>query len=286
MEHIIKELYEEYKTTMKKIKEDPFVGNGIINFNDVIRAHYLIGDFFINEGERIICGVKSVSILGSTLGRQMTSSVSRVKWKKPEEVCATLFFGLIKNHPFHDANKRTAILTLLLHLHKIGKTITASQKEFEELALDIASDGLRLRKKYQKFDTQDDPEVRFIADFLHRNTREIDKRYYPITYQELNRLLKHYDCSLENPHDNYIDVVKNVEEIKFFKKQKVPKKLLNIGFPGWKRQMNLKALKEVLKATGLTAENGIDSKVFFKDADPLAAFIDEYKSLLWRLRNK
>ncbi len=285
MEYILNELNEDYKRTKGLVKDDPFVGDTFICFDDVLRAHYLVVDFFIALGQAVIPGVRSVAILGSALGRQTAGLAFQIKWKKPEEICATLFYGLIKDHPFHDANKRTSILVLLLHLYKFRRTITASQKDFECLALDIASGAVGSRKKFRKFRGQDDAEVQYIADFLHGNTREIDKRYYPVTYQELDRLLKQHKCYLDNPHDNYIDVMQMVEK-GFFRKSMVPRKVLKIGFPGWKKQVNHKALKEVLKATHLTAEHGIDSQVFFKDADPLAAFIDEYKSLLWRLRNK
>jgi hypothetical protein len=64
------------------------------------------------------------------------------------------------------------------------------------------------------------------------------------------------------------------------------KRYIQVGFPGWKRQINARAVKEILKATGLTAENGVDSRVFFKGAEPLVALIDQYKGPLIRLKDK
>jgi len=288
METLIPQLKEEYERTISQIVDDPFIGNGLINYIDVIKAHYLIADYFMNEGEETICGVKDFNILGSALGRQITGFGTYKKWTKPEEICATLFFGLIKDHAFHDANKRTALLILLYQLNRIGRTVNVKQKEFEDLAVDIAASDYSRYKRYKNFVKTQDPEVLFIADFIKKKTREIDKRYYPITFQEFDRLLRKHGCYLEDATGNYINVIKYVKEKGFlgFGSRSVPKVVFQIGFPGWKKQVNPKALKETLKACELTDDYGIDSQSFFFDADPLSALIDEYRGPLKRLKDK
>lgn len=287
MEDVLRQLKEDYQRTIDKIKDDPFRGKELICYEDVLKAHYLIADYFIHEGEKVIFGVKDFNLLGSTLGRQFTSFGGHPKWTRPEEICATLFYGLIKNHAFHDANKRTALLTLLYQLNRLGRTISAQQKEFECLAVDIAKDGLHEYKRFEKFKNHPDKEVLFIAEFLKSNTRLIDKKYYQITFQEFERLLKKYDCHMEVVAGCHVDIIKEEKRKIFFGKNKIERrKVIQIGFPGWKRQINPKAVKEVLKAAGLTAENGIDSQVFFHGTDPLGALIDEYRGPLKRLKDK
>ncbi|MFM2283048.1 MAG: hypothetical protein RL222_552, partial [Bacteroidota bacterium] len=226
--------------------------------------------------------------LGSSLGRQITGFGNWQKWKKFEEICATLFFGLIKNHSFHYANKRTALLILLYQLHKYGRTIDVRQKEFENLAVEIASNAYEKERKYKSYKKHHDAEVLYIADFIKRNTREIDKKYYPITFREFDNLLRKHGCYLEDATGNYINVIKIVREKKFlgFSSKEVPKKIFQIGFPGWKRQVNHKALKETLKACELTDEFGIDSKAFFFGGDSLNVLIDEYRGPLKRLKDR
>src|SRR3546814_12154590 len=61
------------------------------------------------------------------------------------DVCSSdlsLMYGLIKNHPFHDANKRTAFLCAILHLQKIGRTPTIDQKSFEDFTVNVAEGNL------------------------------------------------------------------------------------------------------------------------------------------------
>ena len=92
---------------------------------------------------------------------------------------------------------------------------------------------------------------------------------------------------LANPtKGNYINVYQRKEIRKFFFKKEKEERILQIGFPGWKRQINPKAIKSVLSKAGLTAENGVDSDVFFRDAEPAYELIREYRNPLRRLKDK
>ena len=280
----------EFERSLLLTGEDVFKTEKLISYEEILKAHFLVVDFFSSTSESITYGVKDFNLLGSTLGRQITGYGTHLKWKKPEEICATLFYGIIKNHVFHDANKRTGLLTLLYHLLKFGKTIDTKQREFELLALNVAKDNLAAYKafKQKRYKFGDDTEIRFIADFIRQNTRDIEKKYYPVTYQEFDNLLRKRGFYLEIAGGAFIDVVGEVVEKSFLglRQKTYQKKYLQVGFPGWKRQINPKAVKEILKATGLTAENGIDSQVFYNGAEPMTALIDQYKKPLIRLKDK
>jgi death on curing protein len=53
---------------------------------------------------------------------------------------ATLFFGLIKNHPWEGGNKRTASLLMNLFLKRNGYKIAAPTSELIKLSLNVESD--------------------------------------------------------------------------------------------------------------------------------------------------
>lgn len=53
---------------------------------------------------------------------------------------ATLYFGLIKNHPWEGGNKRTAAAIVDEFLYRNGYEITCSVKGIIQLVLDIESD--------------------------------------------------------------------------------------------------------------------------------------------------
>lgn len=288
MDLIAQHLKEDYYRFHKEIPENmPFTGN-LIGYEEVLKAHYLICDYFENStGQGSVYGVKNFNLLGSALGRQLVSFGGRQKWTQFHEISATLFFGLVKNHAFHDGNKRTALLILIYQLYKYGRILDCNKKEFEKLTVDIASNSLSSYRGYSK--KLADAEVKLIADFIRRKTREIDKRYYPLTYREFNRNLNRFNCYLDEPSGGYISVFKKEivrKKYRFWLTKEITTKVFHIGFNGWKNQVRPKAVKEVLKATGLTAEHGIDSQIFYKSGDPMAYLIEEFEGPLLRLKDK
>lgn len=254
----------EYERWRAVVGDDPQRSDYVIGADEVLRAHFLLVDHFAKEGEGLGgVGPKSVDLLHSAVARQSAGYGNVLKWTSPFEVVATLFYGLISNHAFQDANKRTALLVALFHLLKIKRYPKVKQKEFEELAIRVAARKLELYPNYRKFEKYTDPEVRFIADFFRSRTREIDGRIYLITFNELQRILNRFGFELSNPHGNYIDVVKvETRTVGLFKKKTevVRSKVAQIGFPGWKEQVSKNALRTVRDETGLTSTNGIDSQ--------------------------
>ena len=87
--------------------DDPYTSRNTVGLHQVLRAHFLIVDFFSQEGGGVGgVGPKSLDLLHSAIYRQFVSFGGKDKWAEPLEKCATLLFGLVKDHPFHDANKR------------------------------------------------------------------------------------------------------------------------------------------------------------------------------------
>lgn len=286
-------LQEDYQRWVAKIGEDMFAGYATIGVFDILRAHYLIVDYFIKEGYGIGgMGPRDMTLLCSTAGRQIPSFQGANKWHEDLEICATLFWGLIKNHVFHDGNKRTALLTLLLHLWRIGRTPAdnVKQKDLETLALRVAMNSLGEYKEFAQFTKREDPEVRFISSFLRKNTRKVDKKEYLITYNELSTILQNFGYELDNPSKQHIDVLKvgieKVLTLRGFVTRKTTRRVGVIAFPGWTRQVPKSEINKVRNMTKLTVENGHDSEVFFHGASPLGALIDQYKGPLERLANK
>lgn len=293
MEYLAPPIKKEYERWVAQIDDvDPYAGANSIGIHDVLRAHFLVADYFYKENEGIGgIGPKNLDLLHSALYRQFIGFGGVTKWTYKFDVCATLFYGLIKNHPFHDANKRTAFLVCLYHLQKIGRCANAPQKEFENLTVDIAENQLLKYPRYKRLNKRrkKNPEILFISDFLKRKTRNIDKRFYSITYNQLQTILKGYGFSLSNPHGNCIDIVMFVKKRSFLglgEKKTYEQKIGQIGFPGWKSQVGKGAINTVRKVTRLLPEKGFDSQSFFKGADPMQALVDEYRGPLERLADK
>lgn len=267
---------------------DQYESNETVGILDVLRAHFLIADFFYGEGYGIAgVGPRDPDLLHSAVYRQFVSFGGKDKWATPFERCATLLFGLVKDHPFHDANKRTGLLVMLFFLSKMGRVPTVKQKELEDFVVDIAEDRLRKYRRQQELLRKSvDPEILFIADYLRRNSRARDSKYYAITYRELDNRLRQFGYCLANPHNNYIDVCRIEEKRKLLgigKKETKLVKLAQIGFPSWKKTVGKGAIKTVRTSTGLIPKNGVDSATFYHGVDPLNALISDYEKPLERL---
>src|SRR5205807_2633596 len=102
---------------------------------------------------------------------------------------------LIMNHPFHDANKRTALLATLSLLNRKKQVVALPQKRLDTLVVAIAANQLeryfekdaRYQEKLRLLDGHNDTDgrVRLIADFLRRNTRPRDDSARTVTYSDL-----------------------------------------------------------------------------------------------------
>ena len=288
MDYIRKELKDDYNYVYTQYSPEKVSAHCSISEDDVLRAHYLISDYFLEEGEEIMFGVKNYDLLSSAVHRQATSFGDIEKWSTEFQKMATLLYGLVKNHAFHDGNKRTALLVLLLHMDRQHLQIRVPQTKLETLIVRIAANTLDEYPTFKKYEMNEEPIINFIADLLKKYTSPINKRYYSITFAEFNTKLSKFNVRLGNPAGNYINVyqTKSHKLFKIIPQPKKEDKILQIGFPGWKKQVNRKALHSVLKAAHLTADYGIDSDVFFNGEEPMYALINEYRDPLLRLKDK
>jgi death-on-curing protein len=246
-----------------------------------------LADYFQTKREGIAgVGPRSLHLFHSAVSRQWAGFGGRFKWNSLTEVAATLFFGIIRNHSFIDANKRTALLTALYQLQCHGRIPAVSANQFEDLTVNVAERALANYRAYESVEGLDDAEVLFISKFFRSKTREVDKRHYVINYRELDQILRNHGAWLEVASQNTVSVMRNRVVTKFFRKQRVSERVLHIGFHDWGSEVSRKDIMHVRKALDLTHDRGIDSQVFYKGVDPVLSLIQEYKDPLERLAFK
>lgn len=290
MKHIHPKLYADYQKWLPSLGEPSYPGAfECLSTDEVLRAHYLLCDYFVSEGEAIAAaGPRDKTLFLSAIDRQVVGFGDSKKWTDPIHIAASLFYGLVKNHPFHDGNKRTGLLCTLHQLIKNKRIPVAKQRDFERLAVDTASGAIKNDKRFRGYVKAGDPEVRIIAHYLRKYTRLEDKRLYVITFNQLKTILAKHGFMLEGPDNNHVDIVKYEVKTSFLglMHRKDRRLVAQVGCPRMTAEVNQKALKTVLRQTGLTPENGYDSQVVFKEADPLTALIEVYREPLRRLRDK
>lgn len=285
-------IQEEYERCCRDLDPDDYYEKiNTIGIYDVIKAHYLIADFFITDGNgEGIGGIgpKDINLLHSALYRPHFSFGGISIYKNDFDMIATLLYGLIKNHPFYDANKRTAFLSTLYYLQKLGYTPSISHKDFEDFLVEIADDNIKKRSRYKELaKTNHDPEIKYISYYLKKNTRKIDKRQYLITYMQLKKILNNFNYTISSPSGNRIGIYQiRRKKLTFKKNEFVEKKIGTMGFPSWTRQVPKSEMKRVREITGLTESKGIDSQTFYNGIDDLEKLIAEYQEPLKRLADR
>lgn len=136
-------------------------GEPYMSIHDVLRAHFLIANHFYLEGDGI-GGIdpKSSNLLESTIFRQVSGFGQKPRWTSIFDISATLFYGIIKNHCFHDANKRTAFLTLLYQLYKAGFCPSVDERVIEDFTVEVAENGLKNTHAISRISRSANPTLR------------------------------------------------------------------------------------------------------------------------------
>ncbi len=286
MELLYDHLTDSYNMERQKISEKDYDESYIITVDDVLKAHYLICEYFENEtGEQSLYGVKNYNLLSSAVARQSVSIGNVYKYKTNIDKAATVFYGLIKNHAFHDGNKRTALLSLLYFLYKIGRVPTENQKRFEQLTEIVAADKYesynKAWKQFSRKSSDIDTKIRFISKMLGKLTTKKDESYKSLTYRELDTALHPYGFYLEPSGTQEINLYYQYKTI--FGRQK-SHKLYQIGFKGWTRQVNEKSFKCIFSK--IKEKIDIDIGTILRGGEPMYKLIESFSGPLSRLKDK
>lgn len=263
-----------------------------LSVEDVLQIHeILVADFAASNDPISPPGLRSMGLLQSAVGRQTTGIGDTLKYPDPVDNAATLLYGLCNDHPFHNGNKRTALVATLVHLDKNKLTVFhTSQRELYDLMLKVASHTLLgsidKRAKNPKVQASADEEVQKIARWLRERTDRVRRGERQITYREMRRILERFGYKLERPNNNMIEVVRYTEEEKGILRRRVErvrKHVGTIGWPGESREMAISDIKKVRQMCRLCEEDGVDSDAFYNETAVIDSFVNRYRSLLRRL---
>ena len=265
-----------------------------LSVHEVLRAHFSIAEYFTEQGQGIGgIGVKDVGMLISALARQNAGYGAVQKWQTVHQKAATLLYGLVMNHPFYDANKRTAYLSTVYYLSRSGYILEITEKQLEDLTVQIAERQLKKYPRYRDLLKKSaDPEVEYLAYYFKKNSRLADRNQYLVTYRELDRLLRKYKAHLENPSNSLIDVMQWQEietRHKWYSKPKTTpevRRVCRLGFPGWNKQVGQGRLKHVREQLKLTVKDGVDAQSFFNGLDDMKVLMQMYEGALTRLADR
>lgn len=91
-------------------------------------------------------GVRDIFLLQSAIARPMSSLGGKELYPDIFTKTASLMHSIIKNHPFVNGNKRTAITVASIFLSRNGYTLTATNKELERFTSAVVAEKRELRE--------------------------------------------------------------------------------------------------------------------------------------------
>ena len=95
-----------------------------LSLDDVLRLHHALVSMFATGHDPIVpAGPRDVNLVASAVSRPSTSLGESDKYVTVEAKAASLFHSLVKNHAFHNGNKRTALFAMLAFLARNGRRV-------------------------------------------------------------------------------------------------------------------------------------------------------------------
>lgn len=104
-----------------------------------------------SPGEQI--GVKNGSLLESALLRPQSSAFGEEAYPSISLKAAALFESLGQNHPFQNANKRTAFVALVIFLRYNGYSFEMEPKAAEDWTVDMVNHKYSLEQLAETIDS-------------------------------------------------------------------------------------------------------------------------------------
>jgi len=83
-------------------------------------------------------GVRDIGLLESAIGSAAATFGGEFLHASIFEMAAAYLYGICKNHPFLDGNKRTAVVAALVFLDMNGVEIAANENRFYDLVIGVA----------------------------------------------------------------------------------------------------------------------------------------------------
>lgn len=250
-----------------------------LNKEEVLKIHEeLTADFESMEDPIYPAGLRDSDLLESALFHSQTGYEGHVKYPTVESVGAALMYALSNNHAFHNGNKRTAMVSMLVLLDRHNICLTCTEDDLFKISIQLADHTL-VDESYR----YNDAEIYKLSSWIDENSIIMEKGERPVTLKKLKRILSRFDCRfLDNGKIERIVKGKNFlgfSSNKFLTSKKSIGANISDG-----NEVDRGLIKSIREDLMLNSENGIDSKAFYDDEEfSSSEFIIKYKNLLKRL---
>ena len=109
--------------------------------DDVVKFHEELTNKYTMEN-----GIHDMNMLESAINTPFQSFAGVDLYPSIFDKASRLCFGLAKNHPFNDGNKRTAVHTMLVYLFINNILLSYDKLELEQVIIDVASGVMNVQE--------------------------------------------------------------------------------------------------------------------------------------------
>lgn len=252
-----------------------------ISEEEVKQIHWHLVDQFRASGDPIEPpGVRDEVLLSSALARPLTGSGDELKYPTVEMAAAALLHSLTLNHAFHNGNKRTALVSVLVFLDRNGLALTASEGEALRFVLRVARRVLVGPSEGDRADR----EVLKIAEWIVDHARHYTQGDKPLQFRVLRRILSNYGCQFSHPRaGNRINISRVIEVGGILRQRKELDTQIYYKNEGF--DVERSTINKVRRDLHLDEEHGCDSSAFYSPThvEVIDQVIVRYQTTLKRL---
>lgn len=265
---------EEPKRT-RRPPDLPIVGRrqelSYLSFGAVEAIHWgLVREFERSRDPIDPPGIKSPDLLHSALTRCSTGLGEDLKYPTAPMAGAALLHSIINNHPFHNGNKRTGLVSLLVFLDQNGWRLHAEDDELFDFLLRVAAHDL-VKGFNAENKPESDREVLVIAEWLAQRIRKMEFMRPALKWHDLKGILSRHECSFEQPRrGNRLDIRRGNLRCQ-------------VWYGGDNRDVRHGEIPKIRRELQLDPEHGYDDDIFFNATEKLPAFVAKYRRILERL---
>jgi death-on-curing protein len=264
-----------------------------LSVEDVLSVYtILVQDFTATSDPMAPAGVRDPGLLESAVYRQFTGFEGRLKYEHPLRSAASLAYGLCCDHPFYNGNKRTALVSMLVHLDRNGLALPGvNQTELYDVMIAIADHQLASEKdRRRRGEGADRPspdeEVQSIYRWLRERAERIERGERVLTYRQLRQALAQFGINIEVVDGNRAELVRYEQHRTGFLGRRTEQVRVRLGTVGYRNEgtdIPKSDIKDIRDLCGLTEERGVDSRAFYSTGVVVDAFVCRYRRALHRL---
>lgn len=248
--------------------------------DEVLAIHEaLVEDFRTSADPIVPSGLRSRNLLASALSRPQTGIGDDRKYPTVEMAGAALLHSLVHNHAFHNGNKRTGLVSMLVFLDKHCMVLTCSEDELFKFVLRVGQHSIVPIGADQLADR----EVLEIARWIRSNSRKVEQGERPLKWLRLKQRLRDFGCEWAPAGGvgNRINVTRKVQR-RGFLRQRTRVLSVQVAWAGDGTEADRNTIHMIRRRLELDDDHDVDSATFYAGAT-IDAFIIDYRRILRRL---